>query len=74
MLNLIKMIEYVHSFLLLNIARNYLLYLLQIQKIFGATNVVMDSAILNQLNNLEKEVDSDVTKSKEDAKGKLTLK
>ena len=34
----------------------------------------MDSAILDQLNNLEKEVNSEVTKSKRGRKRKLTLK
>ena len=33
----------------------------------------MDSAILNQLNNLEKEIDSEVTKSKRGRQKKLTL-
>ena len=56
------MIEYVNSFLLLtiNIAWNYLLYLLQIQNILRAINIVTDSVTLNQLNNPGKEVDSEV--------------
>ena len=48
---------------------NYLLYLLQIQNIFRAINIVMDSAILDQLNNPEKEVDSEVTKTRGQLKG-----
>ena len=61
--------------LIINIAWNYLLHLLQIQNIFiGTMNIVMDSAILDQLNNLEKEVHSEVTKSKRARKKKTDTK
>ena len=44
------------------------------QNIFRAINIVMDSAILDQLSILEKEIDSEVTKVERVAKRKLTLK
>ena len=68
------MIEHVNSFLLLTLLGIILLYLLQIQNIFGVINIVMDSAILDQLNNLEKEINSEVTKSKRGRKKKTDTK
>ena len=44
------------------------------QKIFRVINIVMDSAILNQLNNIEKEVNSEGTKSKRGRKRKTDTK
>ena len=52
----------------------YLSYLLQIQNIFRAINIVMDSVILSQLNNLEKEIDSEVIKTKRGRKKKTDAK
>ena len=52
------MTEYVNSFLLLTL-RRIIYYIYYKYKIFlPAINIVMDSIILDQLNNLEKEVDS----------------
>ena len=57
------MIEYVNSFLLLALFEiiYYIYYKYRI--FFHAISIVMDSAILNQLNNLEKEVNSEVAKT-----------
>ena len=58
------MIEYVNSFLLLTLLGiNYYIYYKYIIS-FRAINIVMNSAILDQLNNLEKEVDSEVIKTR----------
>ena len=74
------MIEYVNSFLLTLLEIIYHTYYKY--KIFlRATNIVMDSAILGQLNNLEKDVDSEVKviktgmgrKKKSDIKTLLTI-
>ena len=45
----------------------------KVKTFFCIISMVMDSAILDQLSNLEKEVDSEVTK-KRGRKRKLTLK
>ena len=73
-MNLIKMIKYINSFLLLTLLGiiYYIYYKYRI--FFRAINVVMDSAILDQLSNLENEVNSEVTKSRRGRKKKLTLK
>ena len=68
------MIEHINSFLLLTLLGIILLYLLQIQNIFGVINIVVDSAILDQLNNLEKEINYEVTKSKRGRKKKTDTK
>ena len=54
------MIEYVNSFLLLTLLGiiYYIYYKYKI--VLHAINIVMDSVILNQLNNLEKDIDSEV--------------
>ena len=44
------------------------------RRFFRAINIVTDSAILNQLSNLEKEVDSEVTKPKSRRKKKTDTK
>ena len=44
------------------------------QKIFCVINIVIYSAILNQLNNIEKDVNSEVTKSKRGRKKKTDTK
>ena len=61
------MIEYVISFLLLTLI-GIIYYKYKI--FFPAINFVMDSAILDQLNNLEKEVNSEVIKTKRGRKKK----
>ena len=54
------MIEYINSFLLLTLL-GIIYYIYYKYKIFlHAINIVMDSIILDQLNNLGKDVDSEV--------------
>ena len=61
------MIEYVNSFLLLTLLGTiYYVY----YKYRRFLHAIMESAILNQLNNIEKEVNSEVTKSKRGRKKK----
>ena len=73
-MNLIKMIKYINSFLLLTLLGiiYYIYYKYRI--FFRAINIVMDSAILDQLNNLENEVNSEVTKSRRGRKKKTDTK
>ena len=60
MLNLITMIEYVNSFLLFTLL-GIIYYIYYKYKIFlGAINILKDFVIINQLNNLGKDVDSEV--------------
>ena len=68
------MIEYINSFLLLTLLGAIYYIYCKCRRFFRAINFVMDSAILNQLNNLEKEVDSEVTKSKRGRKKKTDTK
>ena len=63
------MFEYVNSFLLLNFGIIYHIYY-KYRIFFRAINIVMDSIILDQLNNLEKEVDSEIIKTRKDRKKK----
>ena len=57
------MIEYVYSFLLLTLLGIIYYIYYRCRRFFHVINLVMDIAILNQLNNIEKEVNSEVTKS-----------
>ena len=70
MLNLITMIEYVNSFLLSTLLGTIYYIYYKYRIFFRAINIVMDSAILNQLNNTEKEINSKVIKSKRGRKKK----
>ena len=67
------MIEYVNLILLLTMFGSTCYVYYKVKKFFYIISIVMDSAILDQLSNLEKEVDSEVTK-KRGRKEKLTLK
>ena len=58
------MIEYVNSFLLLTLLGTIYYIYCKYRRFFRVINIVMDSVILNQLSNLEKEIDSEVTKPK----------
>ena len=58
------MIEYVNSFLLLTLLGIIYYIYYKCRRFFRVIDLVMDSAILDQLSNLEKEVDSEVTKSR----------
>ena len=56
MLNLITMTECVNSFLLLTLLGTIYYIYYKYRIFFRSINIVMDSAILDQLNNIEKEV------------------
>ena len=68
------MIEYVNLLLLLTmfVATCYAYY--RLKKIFYLISIVMDSEILDHLTNLEKNVDSEVTKQKRGRKKKADTK
>ena len=68
------MIEYIISFLLLTLLGTICYIYYKCRRFFRAINIVMDSAILNQLNNPEKEIDSELTKSKRGRKRKTDTK
>ena len=68
------MIEYINSFFLLTLLGTIYYIYYKYRRFFRAINIVMDSVILNQLNNLQKEVDSEVTKSKKGRKRKTDTK
>ena len=74
MLNLVTMIEYVNSLLLLTLLGTIYYIYYKYRIFFRAINIVMDSAILDQLNNLEKEVDSEVIKTRKGRKKKTENK
>ena len=76
MLNLITVIKYVNSFLLLTLL-GIIYYICYKYKIFlRAINIVMDAAILYQFNNLEKNFDSEfkVIKTRRGRKKKIDTK
>ena len=68
------MIEYVNLFLLLTLFGSNCYVYYKLKKFFYFISILMDSEILDQLTNLEKNVDSEVTKSKRGRKRKLTAK
>ena len=68
------MIEYVNSFLLLTLLGIIYYIYYRCRRFFRVINIAMDSAILNQLNNIEKEVNSEVTESKRGCKKKTDTK
>ena len=68
------MIEYVNLLLLLTMFGSTCYVYYKLRKFFHLISIPMDSEILDQLSNLEKNVDSEVTKPKRVAKRKLTLK
>ena len=68
------MIEYVNSLLLLMMLGSACYVYYRLKKIFYLINIVMDSEILDQLTNLEKNVDSEVTKPKRGRKKKADTK
>ena len=68
------MIEYVNIFLLLTMfGLTYYVYY-KLKKFVYLISILMDSEILDQLTNLEKNVDSEVTKSKRGRKKKTDTK
>ena len=68
------MIEYVNSFLLLTLLGTIFHIYYKYKIFFHAINIVMDSGIFNQLNNLEKEVNTEVIKTKMSRKKKTDTK
>ena len=74
LLTVIKMIEYVNLFLLLTMFGSTCYVYYKLKKFFYLISILMDSEILNQLTNLEKNVDSEVTKPKRSRKKKTDTK
>ena len=68
------MIEYVNSLLLLTMLGSACYVYYKIKKFFYIIGIVMNSEILDQLTNLEKNVDSEVTKPKRGRKKKADTK
>ena len=68
------MIEYVNLFLLLAMFGSTCYVYYKLKKFFYFISILMNSEILNQLTNLEKNVDSEVTKSKRGRKKKIDTK
>ena len=73
-LTVIKMVEYVNLFLLLAMFGLTCYVYYKLKKFFCLISILMDSEILDQLTNLEKNVDSEVTKSKRGRKKKTDTK
>ena len=68
------MIEYLNFFLLLMMLGSACYVYYKMKKFFYLISIVMDSAILDQLTTLEKNVDSEVTKPKRGRKKKADTK
>ena len=68
------MIEYVNLFMLLTMFGSTCYVNYKLKKFFYLISIVMDSEILDQLTNLEKNVDSEVTKPKRGRKKKADTK
>ena len=68
------MIEYVNSLLLLMMLGSACYVYYRLKKIFYLINIVMDSEILDQLTDLGKDIDSEVTKPKRGRKKKADTK
>ena len=74
MLTIFKMIEYVNLFLLLTMFGSTCYVYYKLKKFFYLLSILMDSKILDQLTNLEKNVVSEVTKPKRGRKKKTDTK
>ena len=74
MLTIVKMTEYINVLVLLTMFGSICYVYYRLKKIFYLISIPMDSEILDQLTNLEKNVDSETTKPKRGRKRKLTLK
>ena len=68
------MIEYANLFVLLTMFESSCYVYYKLKKFFYLTSILMDSEILDQLTNLERHVDSEVTKSKRGRKKKIDPK
>ena len=74
LLTIVKMIEYINLLLLSTMFGSTCYVYYRLKKIFYLISIVMDSEILDQLTNLEKNVDSEVTKPKRGRKKKADTK
>ena len=74
MLTIVKMIEYINLLLLLTMFGSTCYVYYRLKKIFYLISIVMDSEILDQITNLEKNVDSEATKPKRGRKKKTNTK
>ena len=68
------MIEYINLFILLTMFGSTCYIYYRLKKIFYLISIVMDSEILDQLTNLERHVDSAMTKPKRGRKKKADTK
>ena len=68
------MIEYVNLFLLLATFGSTCYIYYKLKKFFYLISIFMDSEILDQLTNIERNVDSEVTKPKKGRKKKIDPK
>ena len=68
------MIEYVNPFLLLTMFGSTCYVYYKLEKFFYLVSIIMDSEILDQLTNLERNVNSEVTKPKRGQKKKIDPK
>ena len=68
------MVEYINLLLLLTMFGSTCYVYYKLKKFFYLISILMDSEILDQLTNIEKDVDSEFPKPKKVAKRKLTLK
>ena len=68
------MIEYIDLLLLLTMFGSTFYVYYRLKKIFYLISIIMDSEMLDQLTNLEKNVDSEVTKPKRGRKKKANTK
>ena len=71
---IVKMTEYVNLLLLLTMFGSACYVNYKLKKFFYLISIIMDSEILDQLTNLEKNVDSEVTKPKRGRKKKADTK
>ena len=74
MSTIVKTIKYVNLLLLLTMFGSTCYFYYRLKKLFYLINIIMDSEILDQLTNLEKSVDSEVTKPKKGRKKKADTK
>ena len=68
------MVEYVNLLLLLTMFGSTCYVYYRLKKFFYLISIIMDSEILHQLTNLEKNVDSELTKPKRGCKKKTDTK
>ena len=74
MLTIVKMIDYINLLLLLTMFGSTCYVYYRLKKIFCLISIVMDSEILDQLTNLERDVDSEFPKPKRGRKKRADTK